>query len=108
MLASRDAVPIMELLKKVKALKFAILSATPTAHCKIFEDNGGALETATVHELRPHTKHLNVELHFFHDCIMRKEITVDPIHTSQQLANCLTKPVNKDVLDLLRPRAMGW
>jgi hypothetical protein len=43
----------MELLKEIEALKFPIISAIPTAHCKIFEDNSGALETATVHKFRP-------------------------------------------------------
>lgn len=106
--ALRDAIPIMELLKEMKELKFPIRSATPKVHCKIFEDNSGALEIATVHKFRPRTKHLNVKLHFFRDYIIRKEITVSQIHTSQQLADYLTKPVNKDILHRLRPQVMGW
>ena len=106
--ALRDAIPVMELLKEMKELKFPIKSATPKVHCKIFEDNSGALEIATVHKFRPRTKHLNVKLHFFRDYIIRKEITVDPIHTSQQLADYLTKPVNKEILEMLRPKVMGW
>jgi transposase InsO family protein len=106
--ALRDAIPIMELLKEMKELKFPIRSATPKVHCKIFEDNSGALEIASVHKFRPRTKHLNVKLHFFRDYIIRKEITVNPIHTSQQLADYLTKPVNKEILDILRPQVMGW
>jgi hypothetical protein len=98
----------MVLAVEMKALKFPILAATPTAHCKIFEDNSGVLEIATVHKFRPRTKHLNVKLHFFRDYNIRKTITVNPIHTSIQLADCLTKPVNKDMLDLLRPQVMEW
>jgi hypothetical protein len=106
--ALRDAIPIMELLKEMKALNFPIQSATPVVHCKVFEDNSGALEIASVHKFRPRTKHLNVKLHFFRDYIIRKEITVNAIHTSQQLADYLTKPVNKDILNILRPQVMGW
>jgi hypothetical protein len=91
----------------MKALKFPIRFATPTVDCKIFEDNSGALETTTVHKFRPRTKHLNVKLHFFCNHIIRKEFAVDPVQTRQQLANHQTKPVNKDMLDLLRPQAMG-
>jgi hypothetical protein len=106
--ALRDAIPVMELLKEMKELKFPIHSATPKVHCKIFEDNSGALEIASVHKFRPRTKHLNVKLHFFRDYIIRKEITVNAIHTSQQLADYLTKPVNKEILNILRPQVMGW
>jgi hypothetical protein len=65
--ALRDVIPIMELLKEMKGLNFPIRSATPKVHCKIFEDNSGALEIASVHKFRPQTKHLNVKLHFFRD-----------------------------------------
>jgi hypothetical protein len=106
--ALRDAIPTMELLKEMKALNFPIQSATPVVHCKIFKDNSGALEIASVHKFRPRTKHLNVKLHFFRDYIIRKEITVNAIHTSQQLADYLTKPVNKEILSILRPQVMGW
>jgi hypothetical protein len=106
--ALRDVTPMMELLKEMKALNFPIQSATQVVHCKIFEDNSGALEIASVHKFRPRTKHLNVKLHFFRDCMIRKEITVNAIHTSQQLADYLTKPVNKDILSMLRPQVMGW
>lgn len=106
--ALRDAIPIMELLKEMKKLNFPIRSATPKVHCKIFEDNSGALEIASVHKFRPRTKHLNVKLHFFRDYIIRKEITVNAIHTSKQLADYLTKPVNKEILNALRPQVMGW
>lgn len=106
--ALRDAIPIMELLKEMKQLGFPIVSAKPIVHCKVFEDNSGAIEIASVHKFRPCTKHLNVKLHFFRDYIIRKEITVNSIHTSKQLADYLTKPVNREILQVLRPQVMGW
>jgi hypothetical protein len=36
---------------------------------------------------------LNVKLHHFRDYVTRKEITIHPIGTSDQLADYLTKPV---------------
>jgi hypothetical protein len=104
--ALRDATPTMELPKEMKALNFPVQSATPTVHCKTFEDNSGALEIASVHKFRPRTKHLNVKPRFFRNCMIRKEITVNAIHTSQQLTDCLTKPVNKEMLSMLRPQGV--
>jgi len=104
----RDAIPIMELLKELKKMKFPIRSAKPVVHCKVFEDNSGALEIATTHKYRPRTKHLNVKLHHFRDYIIRKEISVCPIDTTMQQADYLTKPVNQAILEKLRPLVMGW
>jgi hypothetical protein len=106
--ALRDAIQTMELLKEMKKLKFPIQSVTPRIHCKVFEDNSGALEIATVHKYRPRTKHLNVKLHHFRDYIDRKEITIHHIHTSMQLADYLTKPVNQLIMEKLRLIVMGW
>jgi hypothetical protein len=106
--ALRDAIPIMELLKELKAFKFPIRSAQAQVHCKVFEDNSGALEIATTHKFRPRTKHINVKYHFFRSYINRKEITIHPIDTTLQKADYLTKPVSFDILQRLRPMVMGW
>jgi hypothetical protein len=98
----------MELLKEMKQLKFPIKQTKPQIHCKVFEDNSGALEMAKTHKYRPRTKHLNVKLHHFCDYITRGEISVHKIDTKEQLADFLTKPVNLDILEYLRPNVMGW
>jgi transposase InsO family protein len=106
--ALRDGIPMMELLKEMKRMKFPIRSTTPQVHCKVFEDNSGALEIATTHKFRPRTKHLNVKLHHFRDYVTRKEVSIHPISTTQQLADYLTKPVNILILNKLRRTVMGW
>ena len=82
--------------------------AIPNVHCKVFEDNSGALEMAKIHKYRPRTKHLNVKYHHFRDYVERKEITIHKIDTKDQLADYLTKPVNIDILEKLRNVVMGW
>ncbi len=82
--ALRDAIPIMELLKELKKKEFPVRSTIPNGHGKVFEDNSGALEMATVHKSRPRTKHLNVKLHHFRDYVTRKEISIHPIDTSSR------------------------
>jgi hypothetical protein len=77
-------------------------------HCKVLEDNSGALEIAKIHKYRPRTKHLTVKLHHFHDYVTRGEISINRINTKDQLADYLTKPVNAETLERLRKEVMGW
>ena len=98
----------MEVMKEMKSMGIAVLDAKPKVHCKVFEDNSGALEMARVHKYRPRTKHLNVKYHHFRDYVERDEISIHKIDTSDQLADYLTKPVSKEILDKLRPQVMGW
>jgi hypothetical protein len=79
--ALREAIPIMNLLKEMKTMGIPITGANAKMHCKVFEDNSGALEIAKIHKYRPRTKHLNVKLHHFRDYVTRGEITINPIDT---------------------------
>ena len=106
--ALREVIPIMELLKEMKSLKFPVMEIIPKLHCRVFEDNSGALEMARTHKYRPRTKHLNVKLHHFRDYVTRGEVSIHKIGTKEQLADYLTKPVNQETLEHLRPKVMGW
>jgi hypothetical protein len=105
--ALREAIPLMELLKEIGKSGVKV-STKADIHCKVFEDNSGALEMAKVHKCRPRTKHLNVKLHHFRSYVEQKEVTIHPIDTSMQLMDYLTKPVNQDTLEHLRKQVMGW
>jgi hypothetical protein len=63
--ALRDAIPITEIFKEMKARGYPIKSTTLNIRCKVFEDNTGVIEIARVTKFRPRTKHLNNRLHFF-------------------------------------------
>ena len=104
----REVIPIMEVMKEMKRHKFKISHTIPKLHCKVFEDNSGALEMANNYKYRPRTKHLNIKYHHFRDYVERGEITVHKIDTSDQLADYLTKPVSQEILEKLRPQVMGW
>ena len=106
--ALREVIPIMELLREMKANGFPIFKTKPKIHCKVFEDNSGALEMAKNHKFRPRTKHLNVKLHHFRDYVTRGEISLHKIESKEQLADFLTKPVTLEILQYLRPKVMGW
>jgi hypothetical protein len=106
--ALRDAIPIMELFKEMKKVNMPIKSSKAKVHCKVFEDNSGALEIAKVAKFRPRTKHLNNRLHHFRSYVDAKEISIHAIETASQPADLLTKPLNLDLLTRHRLTMMGW
>ena len=106
--ALRETIPIMEIIKEMKRLNVTVTTKRPKVHCKVFEDNSGALEMARIHKYRPRTKHLNVKYHHFRDYVKREEISIHKIDTMDQLADNLTKPVRQETLERLRPQVMGW
>ena len=106
--ALREAIPLMEILKELKGHGIDIADTRAKLHCKVFEDNSGALEMAKVHKFRPRTKHLNVKLHHFRGYVERGDITIHAIPTTEQLSDYLTKPLAQNVLAPLRKMVMGW
>jgi hypothetical protein len=105
----REVIPIMKVQKEMKGILFLVQTMTPKVHCRVFEDNSGALEMATTHKYRPRIKHLNVKLHYFQDYVTRGEISIHPVDSAMQQADYLTKPVNHDILSQLKPfLVMGW
>ena len=63
--ALRKAIPLMALLEEFKEHGSPVDKTKASVHCKVFEDNSGAIEIATNHKWRPRTKHLNCRLHHF-------------------------------------------
>jgi len=106
--ALREAIPIMEMLKEMKRHGFPIRSAKAQVHCRVFEDNSGALEMAKIHKYRPRTKHICTKLHHFRDYVTRGRISIHPIDTLKQPADFLTKPLNIELLIRHRNEVMGW
>jgi len=98
----------MEILKEMKQRGFPVSTTNSKVHCKVFEDNSGALEMAKIHKYRPRTKHICVKLHHFRDYVVRKEISIHPIDTKLQPADFLTKPLSIDLLEIHRKTVMGW
>jgi hypothetical protein len=106
--ALRVTIPIMELVKELKSMGFQMGDTKPTVHCRVFEDNSGALEIAMVPKYRPRTKHINIKYHHFRDHVDRGEISIHAIDTKEQPADMLTKPLNEVVLAKHRQFIQGW
>ena len=106
--ALRQAIPLMELVKELKAAGFKIYSETTRVFCKAFEDNSGALELARLPKIRPRTRHINVSYHHFRDWVRRREILLYPISTLQQLGDILTKLLSPRLFITFRNAIQGW
>ena len=98
----------MEVLKEMKDNGFDVLYHKVKVHCRVFEDNAGAIEIAVVHKWRPRTKHLATKLHHFRSYVNSGEISVHKIDTSLQPADVLTKPLNYELLKRHRKTIMGY
>ena len=104
----RQAIPLMELINELNANGIDMATTKPKVYCKVFEDNSGAIELATVPKMRPRTKHINIKYHHFRDYVDRGEITIHAIKSEDQPADMLTKPLNEDPLCRHRSWIMGW
>jgi hypothetical protein len=106
--ALRDTIPMMQFLKEIQDRGFKVPNSTPVVHCRLFEDNSGALELARVPKLRSRTKHMNLKYHHFRSFVRQSLISIHPIGTLEQPADVMTKPLGEE--DFLRHRftLMGW
>ena len=106
--ALRDAIPIMEMLKELRRNGFKIITTKAYVKCKVFEDNGGALEMLRVDKYHPRTKHLCCRLHHFRSYVDDGQITTHKISAEEQDADMLTKPVSFSTLLRCCHKVMGW
>ncbi len=62
-------------------------------HCRIFEDNSGALEMARAPKMRPRTKHINIKYHHFLSQVTTGLLSLHPVSSENQFADIFTKPL---------------
>ena len=107
-MALRSTVHIMQMLKELRKYEYHIYSTTPRVYCKCFEDNSGALEMARVPKLRPRTKHINTQYHWFRSFIRSGQIIVMAVKSSLQVADIFTKPLPVRQFVRHRKPLMNW
>jgi hypothetical protein len=104
----RVTIMMMNLLNELKAFGIPITKTTPTVFCKLFEDDAGAIHLDTVPKMRPRTRHINQKYHHFREWVKSGLIAVLPIHTLDQPADLLTKPLDLSSFVKFRKAIMGW
>ena len=106
--ALREAIPLMRLLQEMKHHKIVTDASPPRIHCRVYEDNSGALEMAREYKYRPRTKFLNIKLHHFRDYVERGDISIHKIGTEDQPADYMTKPLDERTFVKHRKVVQGW
>jgi hypothetical protein len=106
--ALRDAIPVMRLLDELRDRGYPINKNGTHVHCKVFEDNSGAIEIARIKKFRPRTKFLNNRLFHFRTYVDRGMISIHPINTKLQPADILTKALNEEDFVRHRKEMNGW
>jgi hypothetical protein len=75
------------LLKELIWFAIKIPVSTPTVCYKVFEDDVGDIELAKAPKLRPLTKHIAIQYHYFHTHVAKPLITSQHLMTMEQ-ASC--------------------
>jgi hypothetical protein len=106
--ALRDVTSLMYILEEATAQGIPNIATVAQVHCRVFEDNSGALELARVPKMRPRTKHLNVKYHHFREHVRKGLVTIHPISTLDQQADLYTKPLAQEPIEKFRSAIFGW
>ena len=104
----REVLPIMWLLEEAQERGIKINAKPCKVHCKVFEDNEGAIEIAKVPKMRPRTKHLNIKYHHFREEVKKGTVSIYHVGTGEQMADMLTKPLDETLFERNRKKMMGW
>jgi hypothetical protein len=60
------------------------------------------------HKMRPRRKHINTKYHHFRDKVLDGTQQIQPISTTEMLADILTKITPQDIHIKMRKELMGW
>ena len=104
----RQVIHTMQLMEEMQRKGWNINTDPPRVHCKVFEDNSGALEMARLPKMRPRTKHLCVRMHHFREHVRTGKVSIHKIPTEHQLADIATKPQPEALYVSQRESIMQW
>jgi hypothetical protein len=72
----QEVIRLMQLVEEAKEMGWTTFVGAPKVHCKVFEDNVGALEMARLPKMRPRTKHLCIQLYHFRERVRKGFISI--------------------------------
>ena len=104
----RDVIHLMQLIKDMQQTGLNMVKDPPKVHCKVYEDNSGALEMVRLPKMRPRTRHMAVRLHHFREYVRTKQVSISKVPSRYQLGDLLTKPQPKDLFESQRESNLQW
>ncbi len=102
-----EVIPMMTVMDELNKV-FPLQMNTPDFFCKVWEDNQSCISMATSQKFTPQPKHIALKYHHFKQYVESDRIEINYVHTEQQQADILTKPVRVDLFPKLRYMSMGW
>jgi hypothetical protein len=106
--ALRSTIPLMNFVNEIRERYDKNLTGVPVVKCEVFEDNSGAVELATVHKMRPRTKHINVKYHHFREHVRKKLIRISHVSSENNCSDTCTKPLGTTLFEKHRLFIQGW
>ena len=103
----RTAIPLMNLIEEMMERGIGRFNSCTRVHCKVFEDNAGAMTIATMPKIRPRTKYINGKYWHFRDHLDQGKISIHAVSTKDQIADLLTKPLPENEFTKFKNRIMG-
>jgi hypothetical protein len=105
----REVINLMQLMAETEVkLQWKVGKEPPKVHCKVFEDNSGALEMVRLPKMRPRTKHVCVRMHHFREHVRTGKVTIHKIPTRHQLVDIATKAQPRELFQSQRESLMQW
>ncbi len=104
----REVLPLMWLLEEAQQRGMKIKTIPCKVHCKVFEDNEGAIKITKVPKMRPRTKHLNIKYHHFREEVNKGTVSIYHAKMEDQMVDMLAKPLDKKLFEVHREKIMGW
>jgi hypothetical protein len=105
---TREVIPLLRLMEETRQHGLPINVEKGQVHCRIFEDNSGALEMAQTPKMRPRTKHINIKYHHFLSQVTTGLLSLHPVSSENQFADIFTKPLPDTPFLKHRKAIMGW
>ena len=106
--ALREVISMMQIVRELKDNGFGMTAMHPKVHCKVFEDNTGAISMVTTPKMRPRTKHINHVYHHFRHHVANGDISIVYIKSENQPADMFTHACNAVMVAKHRLKVCGW
>ena len=107
--ALREVIHLQNLLLELCGCNFPIRFTKLQVVCHTFEDNATCIEVAqSDHKIHLRTKHISVQLFYFHDDVEKGLITIEHVPSKYQFADIFTKPLPHYQYMRLRNQSMWW
>ena len=91
----KKVIPFQGLMQKIRDI-FGLLAKKPVSASTVWEDKNSCITVAKSPKFTPRANHIAMkyQYHHFRSVVSEGRVVINPIDTSEQLADMLTKPLS--------------